>query len=67
MKVYELKDGDKVQFGVATSPDVPPEFIYQYYTALKVKQARTCPLDETDRGHQQLKRFKSCKEAQVRS
>jgi hypothetical protein len=35
-----LHDGDIVQFGVQTSPDTPAEFLFQYYTALKVKRVR---------------------------
>lgn len=71
MVAYELKDGDKVQFGVSTSPSAPAEFVYQYYTALKVKQTRLRTADKTD-GPQEssdcprVKRFKT-KEAQVKN
>ena len=44
---YELKEGDIVQLGVRTSPDTPPEFVFQYHNALKVKRTRTSQ-DETD-------------------
>ncbi|XP_045167081.2 E3 ubiquitin-protein ligase RNF8-like isoform X2 [Mercenaria mercenaria] len=40
MVLYKLQDGDKVQFGVRTSPEAPPEFLFQYYAALKVKHVR---------------------------
>ena len=68
---YELREGDKVQFGVATSPSVPPEFVYQYYTAMKVKHARTRPSDQTDGEHgsstpPRVKRLKT-KDVQVRA
>ena len=66
MTAYDLNDGDKVQFGVATSPSVPPEFVFQYYKALKVKQTRKHPADEPDSALPQVKRSKT-KEAQVRS
>ena len=66
MAVYDLNDGDKVQFGVATSPSVPPEFVFQYYKALKVKQTRKHPADEPDSALPQVKRSKT-KEAQVSS
>ena len=49
----ELRDGDKVQLGVATSPSVPPEFVYQYYTAMKVKRPR--PEDKVDGSVKRLK------------
>lgn len=38
MKPCDLQEGDLVQLGVRTSPDVPPEFLFKYYKALKVKR-----------------------------
>lgn len=40
LKPYTLQEGDKVQLGVRTSPEAPPEFLFQYFTALKVKYLR---------------------------
>lgn len=42
MTPCELKEGDIVQLGVRTSPDQPPEFLFKYYKALKIKRVRSC-------------------------
>ncbi|KAL4238164.1 E3 ubiquitin-protein ligase rnf8 [Mactra antiquata] len=45
---YELQDGDVVQFGVKTSAENPvEEFVYKYYTGLKIKRVRK-PEDSVD-------------------
>lgn len=57
MTPYELKDGDTVQFGVKTSPDLPAEFLYEYCKALKIKRVRSN--DKSDGAHQEsVKRIK---------
>ncbi|KAL8618343.1 hypothetical protein ACOMHN_047415 [Nucella lapillus] len=35
-----LKDGDTVELGVPASPDVPAEFVYRFFSALKVRKER---------------------------
>ncbi|GFO10220.1 E3 ubiquitin-protein ligase rnf8 [Plakobranchus ocellatus] len=34
---YTMQDGDLIQLGVATSPNTPAEFIYKFYSSLKVR------------------------------
>ncbi|XP_076442445.1 E3 ubiquitin-protein ligase rnf8-like [Babylonia areolata] len=33
-----LQDGDIVQLGVPASPEVPPEFVYRFFSSLKVRK-----------------------------
>ena len=65
MVPHELKEADTVQLGVRTAPDVPPEFLFKYYKALKVKRVRSNDITEGQAVQDSVKRVKLDSEVSV--
>ncbi|XP_005106949.1 E3 ubiquitin-protein ligase rnf8 [Aplysia californica] len=48
MQPHLLHDGDMVQFGIPVSPDAPAEFIYKFYSSLKVRTEKKAKKQKCD-------------------